>query len=113
MASALHADASSPAVKRTADGLLYLMGHDVFAADTDPARAREKAVKAVTHALGAIAGRHPLVLVMSELHWAHDLVYDLIERMLESLRSLPLLVVATARPDLDQRWAPKPGRHNA
>ncbi|HUS62111.1 MAG TPA: tetratricopeptide repeat protein, partial [Acidimicrobiales bacterium] len=59
-----------------------------------------------------LALSRPLVLVISELHWADEVVLTLLERLLERLRGLPLVVVGTARPDLEDRWTPKAGRHN-
>jgi tetratricopeptide (TPR) repeat protein len=50
--------------------------------------------------------------VLSDLHWGDDVVLELVDRLLAELRSLPFVLVATARPDLEERWTPAPGRHN-
>ena len=54
----------------------------------------------------------PLVLVLSDLHWATDDTLELCERLLTRLRNLPFVLVATARPDIETRWTPEPGKYN-
>lgn len=97
---------------RVADGLLYLMGYEGKLHDVDPSRAREEVMRAIQLSLAANARQRPLVIVLSEIHWADQLVLDLIDTMLDRLRNLPIVVLATARPELEARWTPKPGRHN-
>ncbi len=48
----------------------------------------------------ALAAQRSLVLVFEDLHWADDGLLDFIEHMLEWVRSSPLLILATARPEL-------------
>ncbi len=97
---------------RVADGLLYLMGHEGALADLEPSRARDEAVRAIHQSLAANARARPLVVVLSEIHWADKLVLDLIDSMLERLRNLPIVLLATARPELHERWTPKLGRYD-
>jgi len=42
----------------------------------------------------------PLVLVFEDVHWADERLLDLIEHLARSLREVPVLIVAVARPDL-------------
>ena len=97
---------------RLADGLRYLMGDEDALPDVDPTRAAEDARRSLLAMLEASAAQQPLVLVLSELHWADKLVLDLVDQMLDRLRHLPVVLVATARPELEERWAPMPTRHN-
>jgi class 3 adenylate cyclase len=97
---------------RVADGLLYLMGYEGKLQDLEPSRAKEEVVRSLQMSLIANARQRPLVIVLSELHWADQLVLDLVDKMFDRLRNLPIVVLATARPDLEERWTPKPGRHN-
>jgi class 3 adenylate cyclase/tetratricopeptide (TPR) repeat protein len=62
------------------------------------------------HFLEALARRRPLVLVFEDVHWADDGLLDFIEHLVGWARDVPLLIVATARPELlDRRpnWADK------
>ncbi|WP_332328161.1 BTAD domain-containing putative transcriptional regulator [Streptomyces sp. WMMC940] len=53
--------------------------------------------------LAEIAGHGPLVVVFEDLHWADDVLVDFVEDLVPSVGSLPLLVIATARPELLKR----------
>ena len=48
----------------------------------------------------AIAEQRPLVLVFEDLHWADDGLLDFVDQMAERLADIPVLLVATARPEL-------------
>jgi class 3 adenylate cyclase/tetratricopeptide (TPR) repeat protein len=97
---------------RVSDGLLYLMGYESPLSGVDPARARDEVVRAIQVALAANAQVRPVVVVLSEVHWADDIVLSLIDTIFERLRNVPIVLLATARPELVERWSPKPGRHN-
>lgn len=47
-----------------------------------------------------LASLQPLVLVFEDVHWAEEPLLDLIEQLARSLRDVPVLIVAIARPDL-------------
>jgi len=60
------------------------------------------------HFLEALADERLLVLVFEDLHWADDALLDFVDELLDRVSGVPLLVVATARPELlDRRpgWA--------
>jgi class 3 adenylate cyclase/tetratricopeptide (TPR) repeat protein len=97
---------------RVSDGLLYLMGYQGTLHEVDPTRARDEAVRSIQLALAANARQRPLLIALSEIHWADDLILEVIDTMLERLRGLPIVLMATARPELYERWAPKPGRYD-
>jgi len=58
--------------------------------------------------LGVMTRTGPLILWIEDLHWADAEVVQLIDR-LTLAAELPLLVVATARPELAARGAVRPG----
>jgi DNA-binding SARP family transcriptional activator/class 3 adenylate cyclase len=53
--------------------------------------------------LEEIAVDRPLVVIIDDLHCADDVLVDFVEHLAESSRSVPLLVIATARPELLKR----------
>src|SRR5215218_4668605 len=56
----------------------------------------------------AIAASRPLVLVVEDLHWADGPLLSFLRHLVEEAAGVPLLVVATARPELLERspaWA--------
>ncbi|HEY6707013.1 MAG TPA: AAA family ATPase, partial [Actinomycetota bacterium] len=74
----------------------------------------EDAVWAVRRFLEVLAGRHPLVVVIDDLHWAQPALLDLIEQVVALAREARILLVAVARPELlEQRPGWSGGRLNA
>ena len=63
----------------------------------------EGATAAWRRFLEAIAERGPAVLVFEDLHWADDGLLDFLDDVVDWLRSVPLLIVGTARPELLER----------
>ena len=112
VAGALPRPVEQEDVDRLTEGLLYLMGDEEALLEVEPARALEDALQSIEVLLESQAQARPVLLVLSELHWADDQVLAAIDRLLDRLRSLPVLVLATGRPDLLDRWAPSAGRHN-
>jgi class 3 adenylate cyclase/tetratricopeptide (TPR) repeat protein len=102
----------SAELSRIGEGLLYFLGQG-GAEDVDPARARDDALRSLHAFLEGLANQRPVVLALSDLHWADDLVLDLVDRLMARFRTLPFLLAATTRPELDARWHPRPGPHNA
>lgn len=99
-------------IERVVEGLLYILEGFTRPA-VEPARARDDAMRSVAAFLEGHARSGPLVFALSDLHWADDLVLELIERLLERLRNLPFVFVGTARPGFEQRWALAGGHHNS
>jgi class 3 adenylate cyclase/tetratricopeptide (TPR) repeat protein len=76
--------------------------------------ARAQSFAAWHQLVEALAEEGPAVLVFEDLHWADDDLLDFVDHILEWTSGLPLLVVATARPELIERrpsWGA--GKRNA
>ncbi len=110
---ALATDADTPEAERVTNGLLYLMGHEGPLRDIDPSSAREEAVRAISVFVEASTTHQPVVIQLSDLHWADDVVLELLDTLLERLARRPFVLLATARQVIRERWAARPGRHNA
>jgi class 3 adenylate cyclase/tetratricopeptide (TPR) repeat protein len=93
-------------------GLLFLMGYDSELRGIDPSRARETATAAVVTFAERFSMQRPVVVVLSDLHWADDLVLGLVDTLLERLCARRFVVLATARQVIEERWQPPAGRHN-
>lgn len=111
VAVALGRPVADAEVARTTAGILTLLGHDL--AGADPASAREEAGRALGLYLGGLAQHRPLVLQISDLHWADDALLGLIDDVFAAVHHRPIVMLATARPTLLDRWSPRPGRHNS
>lgn len=112
VASALGADADPAEVSRVVDGLQYLLGDEQLFGDLDPARLRDEVAWALQTYLEALTRRRPVVLVVSDLHWADDPVLEVLGRLLAHLGGRPFVLAGTTREPLVGRWSPPAGRHN-
>ena len=75
---------------------------------------REEAFSAWRRYLEALAAQRPTVLVIEDLHWADAALLDFVEHLLDWTAGVPLMVVATARPELyDMRPGWGGGRRNS
>jgi len=74
-------------------------GRDV-AGDLHPLAARDRFRDAWVELLSEACGQDPLVLLVEDVHWAEAPLLELLERTIRDVRG-PLLVVATARPELE------------
>ncbi len=52
------------------------------------------------HFFEAMAHRHPLVMVVEDIHWADDALLDFLEYLTEWAVDVPILLVTAARPEL-------------
>jgi class 3 adenylate cyclase/tetratricopeptide (TPR) repeat protein len=61
---------------------------------------RAEAFGAWRRFLEALADQGPAVLVVEDLHWADELLLDFLDHLVDWADQVPLLIVATARPEL-------------
>ncbi|MFL5962650.1 MAG: adenylate/guanylate cyclase domain-containing protein [Gaiellaceae bacterium] len=86
------------------------LGLDV-ARDLHPLAARDRFQDAWAEFLTEVVGERPAVVLVEDIHWAEAQLLDLLEYVLGNVRG-PLLVIATARPELLQRrpgWGARAG----
>jgi class 3 adenylate cyclase/tetratricopeptide (TPR) repeat protein len=75
---------------------------------------RAEAFAAWRRLLESAAEQRPLVLVFEDLHWADDGLLDFVDDLADRATTVPLLIVATARPELlDRRPGWGGGKRNA
>ncbi|EST34389.1 adenylate/guanylate cyclase domain-containing protein [Streptomyces roseochromogenus] len=68
--------------------------------DGTPAPSEDDTCAAVAHVLTVLTGERPVLLVVDDLHRADQPFLDLLDRLVEDLRRLPILVLCLARPEL-------------
>jgi class 3 adenylate cyclase len=64
---------------------------------------RNEAFSAWRRLLEALGEQRPLVLVFEDLHWADDGLLDFVDYLADWVATVPMLIVATARPELLER----------
>ncbi len=85
-------------IERNVRPLAGLETDDAWAGDR-----RDESFAAWRRLLEAIADERPLVLVFEDLHWADDVLLDFVDYLVEWASGVPILVLATARPELLSR----------
>ena len=68
-----------------------------------PAASREENFAAWLHFLEEVAASDPAILVFEDLHWADEALLAFVEHLATQAAGVPLVVVATARPELLER----------
>jgi class 3 adenylate cyclase/tetratricopeptide (TPR) repeat protein len=71
-----------------------------------PVQLREFLLERLVALLRALASKGPVVMVLEDLHWADPTTLELLDHMIDAGLPAGLLVLATARTDL--QWAPRP-----
>ena len=64
---------------------------------------REESFAAWRRFVEGLVEQRPTVLVFEDLHWADDELLDFVDELVDWVEHVPLLVVATARPELFER----------
>jgi class 3 adenylate cyclase/S1-C subfamily serine protease len=67
---------------------------------------REENFAAWREFLEGFAAEHPVVVAVEDLHWADDAMLGFMDYLAETLKGVPTLVIATARPELLERTGP-------
>lgn len=84
-------------------GLLGLAGPLETPGDPDPHRAYDRIVASINRLARRLLQR-PAVLVYEDVHWADPTSVDWLRNLPVALADLPVLLVATARPEVDCPW---------
>ena len=70
----------------------------------------EATFRSLRRFLGALTRRQPVVLLLSDVHWAEERLLSVLEQLLAALANQPFAVITTARWNVDeQRWTVPPG----
>ena len=88
--------------------LLSIRGaRDDAAPSLAPRDARSATLRILESLLVGDPARHPLLLVVEDLHWADPTTVELLGRIVSSLSSTPALCVVTFRREFEPPWMPR------
>lgn len=93
-------------LEELAEAFCHLLGAPSGLDLLDPAGAREVLYQAVTTVLRALCQESPVVLAITDAHWADPHVLELLGRITGALAQQPFALVTTARADAELRWPP-------
>ena len=97
-------------LKPTLPALLALLDvpvHDASWQTLDPAQRRQETLDAVKRLLVREAREQPLILIFEDLHWIDGETQALLDGLVESLGSTPLLLLVNYRPEYQHAWGSK------
>ena len=78
------------------------------AVDLTPQRKKEKTFEALLRQVGDLAGRKPVLMIFEDLHWADPSSRELLDLTVEQIARLPVLLIATFRPEFQPSWVGQP-----
>ncbi len=82
---------------RLRTALLHALGYETALRGGDRLRNRGEVMLAMTHLIELELRRHPVVIVLSDMHWASEAVWELVRHLLAELSRRSLIVLITAR----------------
>ena len=88
--------------------ILRIGGKPVALLGLSPRDARTAALQVLEALLVADVARHPLLLVVEDLHWADPTTIELLGRIVRNVGQLPVMCVMTSRADIESTWRPEP-----
>ena len=83
------------------------MAEDVFGA-LAPQRRKERIFAAILRWLECEARKTPLLLKLEDIHWADPTTTELLSLLIEWVERLPIMFVATRRPNVQPSWTARP-----
>jgi class 3 adenylate cyclase/predicted ATPase len=102
---ALLGDGTEPGDLSLIAEMLSLSGGERFPPlDLSPQRKKERTLAALLRQLQALAQRQPVLMVFEDLHWIDPTSHELLDLTVEKITGLPVLLVATYRPEFQPPW---------
>ena len=73
-----------------------------------PQRKKERTLEALIRQLEGLARQQPVVMVFEDAHWIDPTSRELLDLAVERVRSLPVLLIVTFRPEFQPLWTGQP-----
>ena len=76
--------------------------------DFTPQRKKEKTFEVLLRQLEALVQGQPVLMIFEDVHWIDPTSHELLDLIIERVRRLPVLLLATFRPEFPPPWIGKP-----
>ena len=76
--------------------------------DLSPQRRKERTLEALVRQLEGLARRQPVMVVFEDAHWIDPTSRELLDLTVERVRTLPVLLLVTYRPEFQPPWTGQP-----
>jgi class 3 adenylate cyclase/predicted ATPase len=73
-----------------------------------PQRKKERTLEALIRQIERLARQQPVVMVFEDAHWIDPTSRELLDLTVERVRSLPVLLIVTFRPEFQPPWTGQP-----
>jgi class 3 adenylate cyclase len=70
-----------------------------------PQKHKDETLRTLVDLTEAAARRHPSVMLFEDAHWADPTTLEVLDLLIDRVRTVPLLVVLTHRPEFQSRWS--------
>jgi class 3 adenylate cyclase/predicted ATPase len=74
----------------------------------NPRRKKERTLEALIRQLEGLARQRPVLVVFEDAHWIDPTSRELLDLVVERVRSLPVLLIVTFRPEFQPPWTGQP-----
>jgi class 3 adenylate cyclase len=78
------------------------------ALNMDPQQRRQKTLEALTAQMEALSRQKPVLMIFEDAHWTDPTSLETFGRIVDRVRSLPVLLIVTFRPEFDPPWIGRP-----
>ena len=69
-----------------------------------PEQRRQRTLEALTSQLAGLARQHPVLMILEDAHWVDPTSLEVFGRMVDRIKSLPVLLIVTFRPEFNAPW---------
>ena len=73
-----------------------------------PSAAPTKTLEALTAQLAGLASQHPVLMIFEDAHWTDPTSLEAIGRAVDRIKTLPVLLIVTFRPEFNAPWVGQP-----
>jgi class 3 adenylate cyclase len=78
------------------------------ALNMDPPQRRQKTLEALTAQVEALSRPKPVLMIFEDAHWTDPTSLETFGRVVDRVRSLPVLLIVTFRPEFEPPWIGQP-----
>jgi class 3 adenylate cyclase/predicted ATPase len=78
------------------------------ALDPEPQQRRQKTLEALTAQVEALSRQNPVLMIFEDAHWGDPTSLEAFGRVVDRVRSLPVLLIVTHRPEFEPPWIGRP-----
>ena len=99
--------AAEPDIALLAD--LLLLPTDRYATvERNAQRRRQQTFEALLRQTTELASKKPILIIFEDVHWIDPTTQELLDTFVQRIEQLPILLIATCRPDYAASWADQP-----